>query len=209
MLNSWLSRTLPLLAAATMLTACDGLFDVTDQAGTVDDRTLEVVRVAVDAPPLADTVVSFWAVRGASREVEIRYLPNGIYPGGKCLRFRVPSNALLQAPDGRRYAEGDSVRISIRVIDPNRFLFEFAPAGLKFSASDPASLEVRYRWADRDYNGDGVLDARDAQREDLLAVWKQELPGTPWRRLNSVRDKDAEEVHVELTGFTRYAVASN
>jgi hypothetical protein len=176
-----------------------------DPVGVPGDR-LVFIRAAADAPALAASQVSFWAVRGDNREVEIRYAPRpGEVEGERCLRFRVDARSLLARPDGRPFAEGDSVLITVRVVDYEQFHFEFSPAGLRFDPARPAELRVSYAFADRDFNGDGVVDQRDASFE--FGFWRQEAPGRRWTRTGSARIHDLEEVRVDIHGFTRYALA--
>ena len=200
MRNVVLTSVVPL-----MLAGCSGLLDSTDEA--VPESALTFIRVAADAPPLAANQVSFWIVRGRETEVEIRY-QNGSY-NGKCLLFRVPANAPLRYPDGRLFQPGDSARVTIRVVDPQRFIFHFDPAGLKFDPAHPAQLEVRHRWADADFNGDGVRDSRDERIERNFGFWRQERPGEPWTRISTSRLHDVLEARATVTGFTIYALASD
>jgi hypothetical protein len=194
-------RLLLVLALTASLASCDALLDPSG-GGEVADAELSVVRMAPSAPALSDTVVSFWAVRGQQREVQISYQSPGYT--GKCLRFVVPAQA-VRAGD----FAGDSVRITIRVLDTARFNYQFEPAGLQFDSAHPAQLEIRYKWANPDYNGDGVVDAFDTAAEQSLAIWRQEQPGDPWTQLLVRRHAIEPEVHADIEGFTRYALASN
>jgi hypothetical protein len=196
---------LPLvLAVALAASGCDGLLNLDDQPGT-SESDLTFVRFVADAPPLTDTVVSFWAVRGQDRQVQIQYIyANGL---GKCMLFRVPADALARHPDGRTVAEGDSVLITIRVPDKSRYDYSFSPAGLQFDANHPAELEVKYRWADRDLDGNGVVDSRDEHLWKGFAFWKQERPGQPWTRIETTRLEDILEARAAITSFTKYALA--
>lgn len=63
--------------------------------------------------------------------------------------------------------------ITIRLVDPSRFMFEFEPAGLKFDPERPAELEVSYARADPDFDDDGVED--DKLEFDF---WRQEREGS-------------------------------
>jgi hypothetical protein len=190
--------------AALLAAALSGGCDRTPTG--VPGERLVFIRTAADAPALEAGEVSFWAVKGESREVEIRYVPlPGASTGERCLRFRVHGDALLRRPDGSAIRTGDSVRITIRVVDYYQFHFEFSPAGLRFDPRRPAELRVSYKFADRDFNGDGVVDGRDEDFE--FGFWRQESPGLPWTRTGSVRVHDLEEVRADLNGFTRYALA--
>jgi hypothetical protein len=190
-----------LLAGLLMLPGCRG---ITDSNGGVPEDQLVFIRAAAGAPPLETHQVQFWAVKGEDRRAEIRYLfPNGAT--AKCLRFRVRPDALARRPDGTAFRMGDSILITIQVEDPAQFRFRFAPEGLRFNAREPAELEVSYRYADRDFNGDGVVDERDEQFE--FGFWMQEASGLPWHRVDSRRLTDLEDVDADVTSFTGYALA--
>jgi hypothetical protein len=170
----------------------------------VPDGELPILPVSADAPPLIQTEVTFWAVRGEERVVEMSY--DASYGGngnGKCLLFRVPATSLLKHPDGRDVAMGDSIQITIRALNASQFLFEFEPAGLRFSPVAPARLEVRYKWAD--VNGDGVANEADGGR---LALYRQERPGMVWEKIPSTQRSDIQEIRAAITGFTLYALAT-
>lgn len=202
------NRAAPAAALALALAACDGGSPVARPP--VDETELTFVRFADGTLPLQAASVSFWAVRGRDREGVIRYVPPpGEDEGEEFLTFKVPGGSLLRRPDGGPFAAGDSVRITIRVVDPALFLFEFEPSGLRFDPRDPARLEVSYRQADRDYDGDGDEDGHDDDFERELAFWRQERPGQPWFPVATLRIEDLEEVEADLAGFTRYAVAGN
>lgn len=201
-------RRLSTLVLPLLVLGCER--STTEPADTAREEDLTFFRFAADAPPLSDTTVSFWAVKGDSREVEIRYESGTGAPyGGVCLEFEVDGDALLRRPDGTPFQRGDSVRITIRVVDPARFDFEFSPAGLKFDPAKPAELKVDYRWADRDFNGDGKVDAEDERIERSGGFWRQERAGDLWQRIGTVRIKDQMRVEANIEGFTRFAVASN
>jgi hypothetical protein len=196
-----------LLAATVLLSAaglasCDG-----SPAGPsqLPENELVFVRAAADAPPLAVQQVQVWAKAGEGRRIEIPYAKVGEYGGDKCLEFTIPGDGLLTRPDGTPFARGDSVLITIRVVDPNAFNFEFSPSGLRFSSKHPAELRISYKWADPDLNGDGRVD--DSDRRIGFDIWKQETPAARWERIGTSRDSDVEELRANITGFTKYAMA--
>ncbi|UCF41226.1 MAG: hypothetical protein JSW43_02515 [Gemmatimonadota bacterium] len=134
--------------------------------------------------------VSFWAVKGRSRSVQINYRDDhGVRP---FLRFDVPRYALLRHPDGSRIAWGEAVRITVKV-DRTRIAAFFAPSGLAFSRWDRPWLRIWYGGADWDFNGDGVIDEQDQEIEQRrLRLWFQDEPGAPWyplRAWHSLRGK--------------------
>lgn len=198
-------RSIPTLLAAGLL--CALLPGCDNPAGSkqVPENKLVFIRAADDAPPLDSLQVHLWAKAGEERKVEIHYVKVGEYGGDNCLEFKVPGNGLLKRPDGTAFQKGDSVLITITVVDPKLFNFRFEPAGLQFAPDHPAELRVSYKWANPDLNGDGVVNSAD-QRFDF-GIWKQEADGTDWFRIGTVKDLDFEELRAEIQGFTKYAMA--
>ena len=164
---------------------------------------LHFIRPAPTAASLPDTVVSFWAKRGEDRELRLFY--NGT--GEEFLRFTVPAAALAQRPDGSRIAVGDSVLISLHVIDPSRLIVDFQPSGLRFSAASPARLRFELAETDHDLNGDGVVNLNDDSLKTQLSFWRQEAPGQPWFKVLSAVFTDLDEVEADILGFSGYALA--
>ncbi|MBV9772744.1 MAG: hypothetical protein JO040_02265 [Gemmatimonadetes bacterium] len=201
-----LKRFLPLLALP-LAAGCEDIF------GSGGDRVAEdrltFIRAAADAPPLSAQSVTLWAKPGATRRATISYVGVPHYQHDLCMEFTVPAGALVRRPDGTPVQAGDSVQITVRVVDAARFIFQFEPSGLRFAAGNPAKLRVSYWWADRDYNGDGVVDRLDTGISDRFGLWRQEREGEPWSRLQTSRFADVQEVTTDVPGFTRYAVASN
>lgn len=199
-------RRFTVVLSAIVFTACS---DSTGSSVTQrNENDLVFLRNAADAPPFVQLTASFWAVRGEDRELRLSYRPRqGQTDSTEFLRLRVRDESLLELPNGIPIPVGDSVLIAVTVIDPARLIVEFQPAGLLFSRSEPAELEIRYREADRDYDDDGDVDGEDDAVEGQLRIWRQELPGQPWVRLSGNVRADVDEVRADLTGFTRYAIA--
>jgi hypothetical protein len=170
---------------------------------------LTILRLAEGSPPLFSTEVSFYAVRGENREGEISFVDDEHpgEPGEKYLELRVDAEAPSARPDGTPIADGDSVLITVRVVDPARLLFQFEPAGLTFNPSRPAELRIHYNHADDDLDEDGDVDVDDATLELTIGIWRQENDGDPFERLGSLLVDNLEEVEAELGGFSRYALA--
>ncbi len=189
------------------------LLACSDSGGPGDDTKppseLTILRLSEDSPPLFNPVVSFYAVRGDNREVRI-FFQDENQPGeagDEYLRLEVDNETLLAYPDGTAFVEGDSVLITVTVVDPARLLFEFEPAGLTFNPSRPAELKIHYDKADDDLDEDGDVDLDDGALELTLAIWRQESDGDPFQRLGSLLIDDLEEIDAELEGFSRYALA--
>jgi hypothetical protein len=196
-------RTCVAALLATVALSCD------DSTGpTTDSRPaseLTFLRPAPNAPQFADTTVQFYAKRGEDREIRIRYAVAGDLE--EFVRFRVRRETLQAYPDGRPIADGDSVLITLRIVDFARLIVEFEPTGLRFSQGRPAELKFKYNHTNPDLDGDGDVDADDARAETQLAIWRQEGPGQPWVRLSSSLELEIDEIDAELTGFSGYALA--
>jgi hypothetical protein len=182
--------TLALLAAGAALAACDNP-NAPEQRS---ESELTFIAATPNAPPLAALQASVWAKVGETRHVPIPYVSQNGY-SDECLDFIIPANALWKRPDGTRFAAGDSVLITVRVVDPKLFNFDFQPAGLQFDGRHPAEIRVSYKWA----NLAGITS---------FGFWRQENVGDPWLKLHTVNDTNAQEIRAEVTGFTRYAVAA-
>lgn len=200
------SRSAALLLA--LLAACsDGGLTKPSPGEERPESALIILRLALDAPPLLNPVVSFWAHRGRNTEAEIFFRKPDGSRGEKFVKLALADRSLQAYPDGRPFADGDSVLITIRVTDPGRILLEFEPTGLRFDPDEPAELEIRYAHADRDYNDDGDVDDDDAKIEQVIGIWRQAFVTAPFVRLGTVRIEELKELEARLLGFSRFAIA--
>lgn len=196
--------TLPIALLTTLTLASCRELTTSAEPQIVDESSLTFVKVDPAAPPLTSQEVTFWAVQGETREVQISY-DAGDYGNGKCLLFRVPADAVMLG-----VAPGDSVRITIRVMDSSEFRFEFLPTDLEFDPEHPAELEIRYRWADPDYDGDGDVDPRDLLLSETFGLWQETASGNAWARVDGTqRNRELFEIHAPIVGFTQYALATD
>jgi hypothetical protein len=207
-----MKRIVTLLGLGMLVLAggCDGGDDGGGNGGDDTERPpeeLNILRIAEGAPPLESSVLQFWAVRGESREGKLYFQNQQGERGNEYLSLKFESNTLVALPDGSPIAAGDSVLITVTVVDPARILFDFAPSGLRFNAGDPAELRIKYDEADRDFDDDGDEDAADDDIERQLSIWRQASPGEPFVRIGSAVVEDLEEIEADLTGFSRYAIA--
>jgi hypothetical protein len=200
-------RTLYLLLVAPLaaLLACSDSSAPDDTSRPPAD--LNIVGLSDQAPPLYNPEVSFYAVKGEGREARIFFQNDQGGPGDEYLRLRIDAPTLQDRPDGSPIAEGDSVLVTVRVVDPQQMLFEMEPSGLVFSANDPAELRIRYAEVRGDFNDDGSVDSADGEIENTMAIWRQETPSDPFVRVGTAVVKDLEEAEADLTGFSRYALA--
>jgi hypothetical protein len=190
-----------LLLTSGLVAACGG--DSTGPNGVQKPASdLHFLQLSSSAPALQATTISFYAKRGEDREARVKFQNGEDY-----LRFRVFANSLLQRPDGTPFAAGDSILITITVTDPTKLEADFQPAGLKFSDTTPARLQFEFGECDGDINGDGVVDATDTALLPIISTWRQETPGAPWSKVNSIVESNISEVQAFITGFTGYALA--
>lgn len=212
------SRKRLLAAGASALTlafgACsDPITPIPPRPVQVPTRELQTatphfLRLDPGAPTLAQKAVHMWVINGVQREVEIWYhLRAGQPDSTRFLRFRVDRRSLLLRPDGTPIAPGDSILITISIIDTVRQQVQFSPPGLRFAPGRPAKLWLWYLEADHDFNADGAIDPLDSAIEMLLGMYRLEAGATTWERIASALDTAEDEVQANVDGFTTYAVA--
>lgn len=159
-----------------------------------------------DAPPFVARTVSFWAVRGRNREVRLFYRPRpGETDSTEFVRFKVDARSLVARPDGSPIAEGDSLQITLSVVDGPALIVDFQPSGLQFNPRRRPELEFRIDECDLDLDGDGDVDDADRALVRSSQVFRQEAVGLPWEP-QSTR-QGALDFKTKVDGFTRYAVA--
>ena len=181
--------------------------DSNDPGDSTPSGDLNIIRLSSTSPALFNPEQSFYAVQGEDREVRISFQDAGGAEGEEFFRLRVRPGSLQAAPGGTPIAAGDSVLITVRVVDPANILFELEPAGLTFNPSEPAELKIHYNHADPDFNDDGSVNLFDDQIKSQLAIWRQETANDPFVKLGSVNVEESEEINADILGFTRYAIA--
>ena len=191
-----------LSAASAVLLACS------DNTGpeTRPAADLNIVLQDTLAPPLDSMVARLWAKVGDGRELRIDYQPS-LDSAEEFLRFEVPGDALLKKPDGSAFQAGDSILITVTVVDPTRFLFRFEPSGLQFNPEHPAQLKIHYLESNHDFNDDGGVDTEDDAIEHLLDLWRREGTTSPWFRVGSVKFEEVDELDANILSFSEYALA--
>lgn len=156
-------------------------------------------------PPLSldQYAVSFWAVRGESRSVQINYsssIDNDKHP------FLTLTTTDPQfVPGVGELAAGDSVLITV-TIDTSKIGVSLEPSGLQFG--EPAQLKIFYGGAGGDLNGDGVTDSTDSDVEaQLLGLWYREGQADAWSQVGASQSIDDKSFTYQLPHFCWYAVA--
>jgi hypothetical protein len=172
-----------------------------------DDSDPNFLSPAPDAPSIANPVIVFTATKG--RDTVVRMIYNKGRTGRDSAlfaQFRVPSQGLAYRPDGTAIAQGESVQITMTLVDATRGIIEFQPSGLRFSSKNPAVLKVSYEHANPDLNGDGVVNATDTQLRSQLHIICRESPTSQWFSIPSTNSLELNEVEAPILGFSGYAI---
>ena len=194
------------LALAAGMTACIDSSGP-DNGGVKPPGELTIIRLPAGSPPIYNPVDSFYAKKGEDRELRIYFEDVVGDSGEEYLRFRVDAGSLLARPDGSLFQVGDSVLITVRVVDPAQIYFEFEPSGLTFNPSLPAQLKIEYAETGGDLDDDGDVDVDDDAIEQVIDLWRQEQAGQDFVKLGAVKLEDLDEIEADVLGFTRYAIA--
>lgn len=199
------SPVLTLALAAGMVACSDS--SGPDTGGVKPPGELTIIRLPAASPPIWNPVDSFYAKKGVDRELRIYFEDEVGGPGEEYLRLRVDSPSLLSYPDGTLFQVGDSVLITVRVVDPELIYFEFEPSGLRFNPSVPAELKIEYAETGGDLDDDGDVDNDDDAIEQVIDLWRQEQAGQDFVKLGALKIEELDEIEADILGFTRYAIA--
>ena len=130
---------LGLLPAVTIALACS---DTGGPSSGSPRAQLNFVRQDSSYKPLLSARGTFYAKVGEDRRVRLVY--QGSTPtdsGAEFLRFEVPTDGLYRKPDGTPFGPTDSILITVTVVNPKQFLFDFQPSGLQFNrARSPGNV---------------------------------------------------------------------
>lgn len=194
--------SLLLLALWTMV-SCSGTTDPEIRSG----EDLRLMRLEPNHPEYFNTEVRLWAKPGQEIEGSLSFKDPEGGRGEAYVRLRIGSASLERFPDGSAMGSGDSLLITLRLVNPESLLLEALPSGLRFRSGEPARLTVEYTHCDLDLNGDRVRDDRDAALLSGLAVWSQEQLDGPFSKLRSINHVSLNLLEAYITGFSRLAVA--
>lgn len=201
-------RIRPIVLLLAGLVAGSGCSDSTSPNGSSrSPAEFRPLRLDQTSPAIFNPEQSFYAVQGQDRELRISFQDALGAEGEEFLRLRVRPGSLLARPDGSPILAGDSVLITVRIVDPAKILFEMEPTGLTFSQVEPAELKIQYDHADHDLNEDGTVNSVDVELKTQLAIWRQETLTGPFVRLGSVNEVTLEEINADVFGFSRYAIS--
>jgi len=156
-------------------------------------------------PPLSldQYQVSFWAVRGESRSVQINYSSSIDSETHPFLLLTTTDPQFV--PGVGELAMGDSVLITVTV-DTSKIGVTLEPTGLQFG--EPAQMNIWYGGAGGDLNGDGVADSTDSKIEAmLLGLWTREDESDPWTKLGASQSLDEKSFTYALPHFCEYEIA--
>jgi hypothetical protein len=156
-------------------------------------------------PPLSldQYVVSFWAVRGESRSVQINYSSTIDTLPHPFLTLTTTDPQFV--PGVGELPIGDSVLVTV-IVDTSNIGVSLEPHGLQFG--QPAQLKIWYSGAGGDLNGDGVVDSLDAVIETkLLGLWYRADQSQPWTHLSANQSLDEKSFTYALPHFSDYMIA--
>jgi len=156
-----------------------------------------------DGLSLDQNYVTFWAVRGQQRSVQINYLSSTGDTSAPFLRLTITDPAYV--PGVGDLAPGDSVLMTV-TIDPNTIKVSLEPTGTQFG--DPAQMQIFYGGAGGDLNGDGVVDSTDAAIETkLLGMWYREGADSAWAQIPAMQSLGDKSFITALQHFSDYEVS--
>ena len=172
----------------------------------LDPRVRRSGTIALTRPLSLDQyTVSFWAVRGESRSVQINYsssIDNQTHP------FLLLTTTDPQfVPGVGELAIGDSVLVTV-IVDTTKLGVSLEPHGLQFG--EPAQMKIWYDGAGGDLNGDGVADSTDARIEaKLLGLWYRATSNDSWTHLSANQSLDEKSFTYALPHFSEYEIAED
>jgi hypothetical protein len=159
----------------------------------------------LQTPPISldQYSVSFWAVRGEARTVQINYLD---VDGGTTHPFLLLTTTDPEfVPGLGELAQGDSVLVTVAV-DTTNLGVSLEPTGLLFGT--PAQMQIWYDGAGGDLNGDGLVDSTDAHVEtQLLGVWYRENSAEPWTQIPATQSLTEKSFTSTLPHFSEYELS--
>jgi hypothetical protein len=146
---------------------------------------------------------AFWAVRGEERSVQINYVSSTGDTSFAFLQLTIADPVFVRGIGNLQ--PGDSVLVTV-TIDPDDIKVSLEPTGLLFG--DPAQLRISYGGASGDLNGDGAVDATDAEIEtQLLGLWYREGAESAWTRIPASQLLSDKSFTSALLHFSEYAVS--
>ena len=172
----------------------------------IDTRPRRAGTMALTPPLSLDQYqVSFWAVRGESRSVQINYSSSIDSETHPFLHLTTTDPQFV--PGIGELAVGDSVLITVTV-DTSKIGITLEPSGLQFG--EDAQMKIWYDGAGGDLNGDGLADSTDQVVEaKLLGLWYREDDSEPWEKLGASQSLEEKSFTYALPHFCEYEIAES
>jgi hypothetical protein len=177
------------------------------RADVVASGEPHLLQQAPNTPALEKTKITFVATKGTETEVTLKYGKDATHKDKQIFaQFTIPPLGLKTRPDGRPIGIGESIEITLTVIDPLKFLIKLEPSGLKFDPANNAVLTLSYIYAIQDFNGDGEINDVDRDIERNLRLWRKD--GTaPFQKLEGTPQLATDRVSAVIGGFSNYLIA--
>jgi len=184
--------------------AATPLFSTDANSPTVSETGTGTIYLGPrDQVDLEHTRVTFWAVRGQPRSIQINY---------KSPRNAEPRPFLLLTTTDPRWvpgigelAVGDSVRITVKV-NTRKLLVSLEPTGLQFG--EPGQLTMWYDGSRHGPTDDDQSRANDDIVDDAdLALYYREDQQHPWSQLAATQSIVDHSFSYAIPHFSDYAVA--
>ena len=180
--------------------------DAPQFSAKLDPRARRSGTMALTPPLSLDQyAVSFWAVRGESRSVQINYSSTIDTETHPFLLLTTTDPQFV--PGVGELAVGDSVLITVTV-DTTKIGVRLEPSGLQFGT--PSEMKIWYDGAAGDMNGDGVVDSTDVAIEaKVLGLWYREGQQDQWTQLGATQSLDDKSFTYALPHFCEYDIAAD
>jgi hypothetical protein len=151
---------------------------------------------------VTESSVSFWAVRGEARSIEINYSTSTdtvIKPF-----YTLTTTDPVFVPGVGELAVGDSVLMTVTV-DTVNIGVTLEPSGLEFGI--PAESQITYSGAAGDLNGDGAADSTDTVIETRLGLWAPSVSSEAWTPVAATQAVTQQSFTYGVTKSSTYAIA--
>jgi hypothetical protein len=201
------ARALAMLVATLVAIGCSTYGSTDPGSSGTPGGSLHFLTENSTAPGPGTASVSFYAVDGQTRSGSIYYhhdADDSLEAGDdstdstRLATLTIPAGALTTDSTGAPLAPGDSVLVTLTLVDTAHLEVSVGPSWLQFSSTTPATLDLAYQEADSSV-APGNASA--------LAIWRQPQGGGNWFKLPSTVNTATQRVQAHIPGRSVYATA--